>query len=75
MLVNTRILSEYHKKIEELGTREARDAWCFRVEQDLGSSVGPNEGKVPPGLLRVRNLETEIMNVVGLVLSSFPPLI
>lgn len=61
-------MSEYRQKMEELGTRKARDAWCVQVEQMLGcSTVG---GDVPPGLLRVRNLENDIMGVVS-ILSAF----
>ena len=50
--------------MEELGTREARDAWCWQVEQDIGFSEERGDG-VPPGLLRVQKLENDIMNVVS----------
>lgn len=61
----TRIMAEYRKKMEELGTREGRDEWCLRVEQDLGCSTEERVDGVPPGLLRVRKLENDIMNVVS----------
>ena len=75
MLGNTKILSEYHKKMNELSTREARKAWCLQVEEELGSSMEPKEDRVPPGLRRVRKLENDILKVVSRLLSSFPPLI
>lgn len=62
-----RIMSEYHKKMEELGTHEARDNWCVQVEQQLGCSTERKEDDAPPGLLRVRKLENDILNVVSLV--------
>ena len=73
--MNTKILSEYHKKMKELSTHEARKAWCLQVEEELGSSVEPKEDRVPPGLHRVRKLENDILKVVSRLLSSFPPLI
>lgn len=63
-------MSEYRKKMEELGTREARDDWCVQVEQQLGCSAEPREDYAPAGLLRVRKLENDILNVVSL-LSTF----
>jgi hypothetical protein len=63
-----KIMSKYHKKMEELGTRDARDAWCLKVEQDLSCST-EEEDSIPPGLLRVRKLENDILNVVSLLFS------
>ena len=60
-----RIMTEYHKKMGELGTREARDRWCLQVEQDLGCSTEEKGDGIPPGLLRVRKLENDLLNVVG----------
>jgi hypothetical protein len=61
-----RIMSSYHEKMEELGTCEARDAWCLQVEQQLGCSTEHGEDDAPPGLLRVRKLENDILNLVSL---------
>jgi hypothetical protein len=61
-----RIMVEYHKKMEELGTRKARDEWCVQVEQQLGCSTQQREDNIPPGLLRVQKLENDILNVVSL---------
>jgi len=57
--------------MEELGTREARDAWCLQVEQDVRSSEERDNG-IPPGLLQVRRLEKDIMNVVSHLSVFFP---
>ena len=62
----TRIISGYNEKMKELGTREARDNWCAQVEQELGCSIEEREDGRPPGLLRVRKLENDILNVVSL---------
>lgn len=51
--------------MEELGTREARDNWCVQVEQQLGCSMDHKDEDAPPGLLRVRKLENDILNVVS----------
>ena len=69
--MNTKVLSEYHKKMEELSTCEAKEAWCLQVEQDLGSFVELKKDGVPPGLLRVQKLENDILNVVSILSSSF----
>lgn len=49
-----------------LGTREAKDNWCMQVEQELGCSTEQREDGLPPGLVRVRKLENDILNVVSL---------
>ena len=56
-------MSEYHKQMEELGTRKEREAWCMQVEQQLSCSTETEDG-VPPGLLRVWKLENDLLNVV-----------
>ena len=55
--------------MEELSTSKARDNWCLEVEQKLGCPVEMEIG-VPPGLLRVRKLENDLLNMVG-SLSAF----
>lgn len=59
-------MAEYHKKMEELSTREAREGWCLQVERDLGCSTEDRGDGVPVGLLRVQQLENNILNVVSI---------
>ena len=58
-------MAEYHKKMEELGTREKRDGWCLQAEQEVSCATEERSDGVPPGLLRVRKLESDIMNLVS----------
>ena len=55
----------YRKKMEDLGTREARDDWCAQVEHQLGCSTDYKEDGLHPGLQRVRTLEKDILKVVS----------
>jgi len=57
-------MSGYQEKMKELGTREKKDAWCLQVEQELGCSTEEEDG-IPPGLLRVRKLEEDLLSVVS----------
>jgi len=59
-------MSGYHEKMEELGTREARDNWCLKVESELDCSTEEREDGVHPGLRRVRKLENDILDAVSL---------
>src|SRR5258707_14370628 len=59
-------MSGYHEKMEELGTREARDNWCLKVESELDCSTEEREDGVHPGLRRVRKLEHDILVAVSL---------
>jgi hypothetical protein len=62
-------MSEYRRKMEELGTSKERQLWCLEVEQKFGCSMEAENG-VPPGLLRVHKLENDLLNLVG-SLSAF----
>jgi hypothetical protein len=62
-------MSEYRRKMEELGTSKERQLWCLEVEQKFGCSMEAENG-VPPGLLRVCKLENDLLNLVG-SLSAF----
>lgn len=53
--------------MEELGTRQERDNWCKQVEEQLGCSAEIREDGVPPGLLRLRKLENDVLNIVSLL--------
>ena len=59
-------MSAYKKKMEELGTHKARDDWCVRVEQQIGCSTEHSSDDAPPGLLKVRKLENELLKLVSL---------
>ena len=59
------MMSEYHKKMEELGMCKARDDWCMQVEQQLSCSMEHRKDDAPSEMHRVHKQMSDMVPVQG----------